>query len=269
MALTSDELTVGNQALVLIGQKIIDSSDTSTADTGTGGHVYEKLETVFDQTRDALMRSFEWNFARARLELVNDWDDATAYTTDQYVWNDSVLYKCNEAHTSGDEFIDDYVMDDDDYVMDDTDYVRDSSVTAYWDMVLDRPETYWSYRYDLPADFSRFRNKWLRENEYRYALEQGKVLTDETEMNINYIKKVTDPTEFDPLFTEVLIFDLANKLSYAIMGAGREAQNIRIELNSERRDKITKAKLVNSIESDQGRRKSYQWVNARYGDGKI
>lgn len=270
MALTSDELTIGNQALVLIGQKIIDSSDTTTADTGTAGSPYEKLELVFDQTRDALMRSFEWNFARARLELVNDWDDDTAYTTDQYVWEDDVLYKCNEAHTSGDTFVDDYVMDDDDYVLDGTDYVRDSSITtAYWDMVTDRPETYWTYRYDLPSNFSRFRNKWLRENETRYAFEQGKILCDETELDIHYIKKVTDPTEFDELFTEVLIFDLAIKLSYPLMGAGREAQNIRIELSRERRDKIVKAKLVNSIESFQGRRKSYEWVNARYGDGKI
>ena len=43
MALTSAELTIGNQALSMIGQKIIDSTDTSNADTGTGGHPYEKL----------------------------------------------------------------------------------------------------------------------------------------------------------------------------------------------------------------------------------
>lgn len=268
MALTSDELTIGNQALVLIGQKIIDSSDTSTADTGTAGSPYVKTELIFDQTRNALNRAFEWNFARTRLELVNDWDDETAYTTDQYVWVSSVLYKCNTAHTST-TWSTDYVMDGTDYVKDDTDYVRDDSITFYWDMVTDRPETYWTYRYDLPADFSRFRSKWLKENEYRYNLEGGKILTDETEMNINYIKKVTDPTEFDPLFTEVLIFDLAIKLTYCLMGPGYPTQALREKLEAERKGKIVKAKLVNSIESFQGRRKSHEWVNARYGDGKV
>jgi hypothetical protein len=253
----------------MIGQKIIDSSDTSTADTGTGGSPYEKLELVFDQTRDSLMRSFEWNFARARLELSNDWDDATAYTTDQYVWEDSVLYKCNTAHTSEATFNNDYVMDGTDFVMDDTDYVRDSTITFYWDMVTDRPEHYWDYRYDLPANFKRFCNKWLKHNETRYKIEGNKILCDETELDINYIAQVTDPTDFDSLFTEVLIYDLAIKLTYSLVGAGYPAQALRKSLREERKDTITRAKSVNSIESDQGRRKSYEWVNARYGDGKI
>ena len=268
MALTDAELEIGNQALSIIGQKIIDSSDTSTADTGTGGSPYQKLELVFDQTRNALNRSFEWNFARARLELANDWGEDTAYTTDQYAWVSSVLYKCNTAHTST-TWNTDYVMDGTDYVMDDTDYVRDDSVTFYWDMVTDRPEVYWTYRYDLPADFSRFRNKWLRENETRYALESNKVLTNETELDLLYIKKVTDPTEFDSLFTEVLIYDLAIKLTFHLMGADYTTQALRKELVLERQKWIMKAKLINSIESEQGRRKSYDWVNARFGSGKV
>jgi hypothetical protein len=150
MALTSGELTIGNQALTLIGQKIIDSSDTSTADTGTGGKPYEKLELVFDQCRNALQRSFAWNFTLARLALVGEWATTEDYTTDMYVWEDDVLYKCNTAHTSG-SFDTDYVMDGDDYVMDGTDYVRDDNVTFYWDIVDDRPETRYSYRYALPS----------------------------------------------------------------------------------------------------------------------
>jgi hypothetical protein len=268
MALTSDELTIGNQALTLIGQKIIDSTDTSTADTGTGGSPYEKLELVFDQCRNALQRSFEWNFARARLELVNDWDDATAYTTDQYVWVSSVLYKCNTAHTST-TWDTDYVLDGSEYVKDGDDYVRDDNVTFYWDMITDRPEHYWTYRYDLPSDFSRFSNKWLRHNELRYALEKNKILCSETELDINYIAKITDPTEFDDLYTEVLIYDIAIKLTYSIMGASYQAQAFRKSLREQRKDSIATAKSVNSIESDQGRRVQYEWVNARLGSGKV
>jgi len=268
MALTSAELTIGNQAFDLIGQTAIDSTDTSTADTGTSGSPYLKLERAFDQTRNALMRSFEWNFARVRLDLVGDWATAESYTTDQYVWVDDVLYKCNTAHTST-TWNTDYVLDGTEYVKDDDDYVRDDSVTFYWDMVTDRPETYWDYRYDLPSDFSRFTNKWLKHNETRYALEGNKILCDETELNINYIKKVTDPTEFDDLFTEVLIYDLAIKLTFTLMGGSYQTIALRKGLKEERRDIIVKAKSVNSIESDQGRRKSSEWVNARFSSGKV
>ena len=268
MALTDAELTIGNQSLSMIGQKIIDSTDTSTADTGTGGSPYEKLELIFDQTRDALMRSFEWNFARERLALVEDWVTATDFTADQYTWVSSVLYKCNTAHTSG-SWDTDYVMDGTDYVMDGTDYVRDDCITFYWDIVTDRPETYWTYRYDLPTDFSRFRNKWLRHNESRYSLEGNKILTNETELDINYVKKVTDPSEFDDLYTEVLIYDLAIKLTFSIIGGSYQAIALRKGLKEERQGVINKAKSVNSIESDQGRRKSSEWVNARFHSGKV
>ena len=53
------------------------------------------------------------------------------------------------------------------------------------------------------------------------------------------------------------------------MGSGYSTQALRRDLNNEKADALSRAKAVNSIESEQGRRKSYEWVNARYGDGKI
>ena len=268
MALTEAELTICNQALALIGQKEIDYTDTSTADTGTTGNPYNRCDLIYAQTRNALLRSFEWNFARARLALVDDWVTGEDYTTDQYVWVSSVLYKCTTAHTS-DTWTPDYVMDGSEYVMDGTNYVRDSTIDFDWDMVTDRPETYWTYRYALPADFSRFISKWLRHNEYNYKLEGKYLLTDETELDINYIKKVTDTTEFDSLFTEVLIYDLAIKLTFSLMGGAYQTQALRKSLNDERKRKISTAKSINSIEKIEGVWPSSQWVNARYGDGKV
>jgi hypothetical protein len=266
MALTSGELTIGNQALVLIGQKIIDSTDTSTADTGTGGKPYEKLELVFDQTRNALQRSFEWNFARARLALVDDWATATDYTTDMYVWEDDVLYKCNTAHAS-DSFSTDYVMDGDEYVKDGDDYVRDDSVTFYWDMVTDRPENRWSYRYTLPSNYSRFQSKWLRDNDKTYSIEGLCLLTNLTELNIEFIKKVTTTSEFDDLYTEVLIFDLAIKLTYSLLGAAYSTQALRKELRTERRKKVMEARGACITENNQ--RGNYNWSGARYATAVV
>lgn len=268
MALTQDELAICNQALASIGQKEVSYTDTSTADTGTAGNPYNKCDLIYAQTRNALMRSFEWNFARTRLELVNDWVTETSYTTDQYVWEDSLLWKCTTAHFS-DGWNTDLVVDGSDYVMRDADYVRDDAIQFYWDIVSDRPETVWDYRYALPADFIRFKNKWLRDNEYEYALEGRNVLTDETEFNVEYIRKVTDTDEFDPLFTEVLIFDLAIKLTFSLMGAGYQTQALRRDLREERKLRISTAKAVNSLEKIEGVWPSNQWVNARYGDGKV
>ena len=268
MALTEDELTICSQSLSMIGQKEVSYTDTSTADTGTAGNPYNKCDLIYAQTRNALLRSFEWNFARDRLALVGDWATATVFTTDQYVWVSSVLYKCTTAHTSG-TWNTDYVMDGDEYVMVGTEYVTDSNITFYWDLVTDRPETYWTYRYALPADFSRFISKWLRHNEYKYALEGKNLLTDETELDINYIKKVTDPDEFDALFAEVLILDVAIKLTFSIMGGSYQTQALRNGLRQERKLRISTAKAVNSIEKIEGVWPSNQWVNARYGNGKV
>jgi len=266
MSLTDAELEICNQALSLIGQTIIDSTDTSTADTGTGGKGYEKCDLVYDQTRNALLRLFEWNFARVRIDLVGDWVTDESYTTDQYVWKDSVLYKCNTAHTST-TWDTDYVMDGTSYVMDGTDYVRDDSVTFYWDIVTDRPETYFEYRYALPSDFCRFVIRWLKRNKTKIRIEGTNLLTDEDEININYIKIVTDTTEFDDLFTEVLIYNLAIKLTFSILGAGYPAQALRRELKVERKEWLAKARQICNAEVNQTG--DDKWSDARFGSGVV
>jgi len=266
MSLTDAELVICNQAMSLIGATIIDSTDSSTADTGTGGKGYEKCDLIYDQTRDALLRSFEWNFARVRIDLVGNWVTDESYTTDQYVWVDSVLYKCNTAHTST-TWDTDYVLDGTDHVMDGLDYVVDDSVTCYWDMITDRTETYWGYRYALPADFCRFVIRWLKHNETRIRIEGTNLLTDEEAININYIKVVTDTTEFDDLFTEVLIYDLAIKLTFSIMGAGYPAQALRKDLKIERQYKMLKARQICNAEVNQTG--DYKWSDARFGSGVV
>jgi hypothetical protein len=266
MALTELELGVCNQALGLIGQKEIVYTDTGTSDTGTAGVNYNRLDLIYPQTRNALLRMFEWNFASARLALVGTWTTGTYYTTDQYVWVDSVLYKCNEAHTST-TWNTDYVMDGTEYVMDGTDYVRDDNIDFKWDIVDTRAKTYWSYIYDLPADFIRFKLKWLKHNETRFNIEGRSILTNETSLNINYIQKVTDTTLFDELFNEVLIYDLAIKLTFPILGAGYPAQAMRRDLQAQRQRTMLKARQICSAEVEQSG--EYTWTNARYGSGQV
>ena len=88
------------------------------------------------------------------------------------------------------------------------------------------------------------------------------LLTNESEMLIRYVKKVTDPTEFDPLFIEVLVLSLADKLIGPLAGGDAKIQKkIDIAL-----DKLMPA--VRALDGQEtntaGRLESSTWNDARY-----
>lgn len=132
----------------------------------------------YEQTRDALIRSHWWRFARARATL-----------------------SANAAYTADDNTFE------------------------------------WTYAYDLPADFLRMKKPYEGETTniliYTYSLEDKQLLSNETTMEIQYIKKVTDPTEFDPLFVEVLVLQLALKMVIPLAGAGSDGRLLRREIKDE------------------------------------
>ena len=78
----------------------------------------------------------------------------------------------------------------------------------------------WDNQFILPNDFLRmksiYENRFSDENYRSYVLEGQRLLTNESTMEIRYIKKVADVTEFDPLFVEVLVLQLALKLIPAL-----------------------------------------------------
>ena len=86
------------------------------------------------------------------------------------------------------------------------------------------PDFEFDSQFILPSDFMRFKSLYVDNRspslttKITIALEGDRLLTNETAINLRYIKKVTDPTEFDPLFVEVFILKLALKL-VALAGA--------------------------------------------------
>jgi len=114
---------------------------------------------------------------------------------------------------------------------------RDSLLRSHWWRFAsdraklestDTPDFEWDYAFDLPDDFLRMKSIYedsISTTNFRsYVIEGKLLLTNEDEMSIRYVKKVTDVTEFDPLFIEVLILQLALKFIGPLSGGNAKLQ---------------------------------------------
>ena len=228
MAFTSAELDVVNMALGRIGS-------TRLANVGdTTSNIALHCLLQYPQVRKALLRSHDWNFAIAHLPLVSAWETATGYTTDQYVWTNSLLYKCAIALTA-----------------------------VKWVLVTDRPLFgCWQYRYLLPANYLRFVEAEHHHIQHmHYIIEDGYIWTHRQALNIKYVWDVTDPTLFDSLFTDLLILKLALRLIPPL--AGTMSQKDRSQLGEELRVAESQARLVDQQEDNTSGKSS--WNMARFG----
>jgi len=90
------------------------------------------------------------------------------------------------------------------------------------------PSFGFSYSFPLPSDFIRV--KELYDSEDPYKIEQNKLLTDASEVKLVYVYRVTDVSQFDPLFTEALVLSIALRLSYILIGSNNREQALKDEL---------------------------------------
>lgn len=142
--------SICKQSLAKIGAKTIvnfeDATESSTQAIECRLH--------FVPTRDALIRSHSWRFARDRKVLSQD--------------------------------------------------------------VTDPVGTEYDNQFILPVDFlamrSIYEGRFSDENIASYSLEGQRLLTNDSTMEIRYVKKVTDASKFDPLFVELFVLKLARKL---------------------------------------------------------
>jgi len=197
MALEENEVPVCNQALDRIGSKNFAYATQATVNANEAA----KCDTIYDQTRDALLRSFEWPFASARKTLSQEVND---------------------------------------------------------------PDFEWDYRFRLPDDFLRFKSDYGLDDSYdvdaRFAIEGDYILTNNDEIDLKYIKKVTDPDDFDPLFTEVLILTLAKKLIPAL--AGTKSPTLLEDVGNDLKEALSHARTVCRQETNVSGRSD--WRQARH-----
>lgn len=192
MSLVTKEVDLANQALDRIGSK----NFTLAVQTGVEAL---KCITIYEQTRDALLRSFEWSFASARKTLSPE---------------------------------------------------------------TNNPEFEWDYRFKLPDDFLRYKSDYGLDDSYevddRFMIEGNYLLTNNDEVDLLYIKKVTNPDDFDPLFTEVLVLTLAKKLIPAL--AGTKNPGLVESVSRDLADALSHARVVCRQETNVSGRSDWLWA---------
>ena len=195
MSLTAKEVVVCNQSLARLGSKRFTYANQATEIEGI------QSELIYTQTRNALERSFEWSFCKARKTLAP------------------------ETNT---------------------------------------PDFEWDYRFKLPDNYLRMRSDYGIDDSYavdaRFAIEGDCILSNNDEIDLKYIKKVTDPDDFDPLFTEVLILTLAKKLIPALPGT--KAPTLLEDVARDLAEALSRARTVCRQESNTSGRSD--WRQSRH-----
>lgn len=121
------------------------------------------------------------------------------------------------------------------------------------------PTFEYKYAYLLPSDFLRL----AVDDNYPaipMEMEDGKILSDESPMEIKYIRKVSDPTQMEPCFVEALVLKLAIRMLVAV--AGLNTNTIRSQLKDEYNIANGKARII-SFQEDNISGES-KWVQSRY-----
>lgn len=128
--------------------------------------------------------------------------------------------------------------------------VRDDLLRAHiWNFALVRvtlarlattPAFDYDFEYQLPSDCLRVIR--IDDSRGEYRIEGRKLLTDENTIKLLYIKRVTDTSQFDSSFDNVLALKLASELAYSITNSVSLTKAIKEEFDREfRRAKMTDA----------------------------
>ena len=97
-----------------------------------------------------------------------------------------------------------------------------------------------------------------------FAIEGQRLLTNEDSVDLRYTKKVTDPTEFDPLFVQVFAKQLSLKLT-SLAGANPK---IRESLKDDLKRLMPQVRTMDRQETNTiGRASRRPWLEARLRGG--
>ena len=297
MALTAAEILILNQSLDRIAAAQIDATKAGYLTTVQ----YLACSRIYEQTRDSLLRSFQWPWASARATLAkittitldvmptSAWtvgDTITGITSEATAQILTVLsetvyeiiyldgtFEAGEVITNATvesvfyEGIPVTYEDEGVVWFDSSGAEQVVCGTGYPTAVDTAPSFEWDYQYYLPENFLRLKkvheDDGTDEVDDRWEIEGRRILTNYDTCNIKYVRKVTVPAEFEDLFVEVLILRCALKLTSPLAGTGTSARELKAGIQEELRYAESKARLVAAQENNTSGRSDFNL--ARYG----
>lgn len=152
---------------------------------------------------------------------------------------------------------------------------RDEVLRAHpWNFALTReslpalsekPAFGWAYQYELPTDCLRLMpltyDGNLNGSPIPHEVEGGRVLTDkEAPLRIRHVRRVTNTSDFDPLFARSLAARLAIYVGHVITGK----QSYIERLGGLYRDVILEARRIDALEGTPQAPLGEDWIEARY-----
>jgi hypothetical protein len=100
----------------------------------------------------------------------------------------------------------------------------------------------WGKQYPLPTDCLRVVTVYPT---HSHEIQGNMLLTYSNVANIIYIKRITDVSLFDSLFTEVLVLAMASKLCIPLS----QDKNLKMQIDQELEGRLSHARLVNLDET--------------------
>ena len=118
----------------------------------------------------------------------------------------------------------------------------------------------WDCQFQIPTDSLRVVGTDLDEQEEKWVREGDRILTNATALNILYVKKVTDPTQFTAAIVSALAARLTVELAYTLT----QDLNLGLQFYKLYLEKLRIAKGLDAQEGRAGKQmQSDAWLNAR------
>lgn len=134
-------------------------------------------------------------------------------------------------------------------------------------LVVGSDPTDYDHSYKLPNDFLALQTIYDSDESdlvfrYQYDIQGTLILTNEDSCDIEYIKRITDVTKFDPLFVEVFVLSLALKLVMPLAQDRALYKEIKEELYGELMPRV---RAMDKQETNtEGRAGKLSWNESRY-----
>lgn len=123
--------------------------------------------------------------------------------------------------------------------------------------LVSTPDWGYAYEYQLPVDCLRIIG--VQDDLIAYKIEGRKLVTDNADINIKYVYRVTDPNEFSPNFIDAFVTRLSAELSYLITQSNTVAGQM-FDLYDKR---LKEAKTLDAKEETPDQIQITPWLDAR------